>query len=174
MGDFHDFNIKADVLITEPLYFGGHPYTVYNAPKYYSRFRNYDEYIEDVLNKVRCPVMVVFQPTWREIPQVFKDWTVSIVKTGEQEDYLLSNTGISKVYEGPGRKKNPRPIEIMRPIVEDFSQEGQTVYDPFMGYGSTGMACDEREFIGIEIEEKFFRISCKNFKINGFENTITD
>lgn len=38
-----------------------------------------------------------------------------------------------------------------------------TVFDPFMGSGTTGVACTTlgRKFIGIEISEKYFDIACK-------------
>ncbi len=41
--------------------------------------------------------------------------------------------------------------------------DGHTILDPFMGSGTTGVACVKlgRKFIGIEIEEKYFDIACK-------------
>ncbi len=45
--------------------------------------------------------------------------------------------------------------------VKWFSDEGETVLDPFMGSGTTGVACVElgRRFIGIEIENSYFNIA---------------
>ncbi len=53
-----------------------------------------------------------------------------------------------------------KPIFLMKQIV-DFTQG--TVFDPFMGSGTTGVACMElgRKFIGIEKEPKYFDIACK-------------
>jgi len=44
---------------------------------------------------------------------------------------------------------------------------GNLVLDPFMGSGSTGVACVEmgRKFIGIEINEKYFDIACERIRI---------
>lgn len=44
--------------------------------------------------------------------------------------------------------------------------EGETILDPFMGSGTTGVACVKlgRRFIGIEIEEKYFDIACKRIE----------
>jgi site-specific DNA-methyltransferase (adenine-specific) len=44
-----------------------------------------------------------------------------------------------------------------------FTDLGQTVLDPFMGSGTTGVACANlgRKFIGIEIEPKYFDIACE-------------
>ena len=43
------------------------------------------------------------------------------------------------------------------------SNVGQIILDPFMGSGTTGVACMNlgRKFIGIEIEPKYFEIACK-------------
>jgi DNA modification methylase len=41
-------------------------------------------------------------------------------------------------------------------------QEGHTVLDPFMGSGTTGVACVRtgRKFIGVEKDPKYFQIAC--------------
>jgi site-specific DNA-methyltransferase (adenine-specific) len=48
-------------------------------------------------------------------------------------------------------------------LVEKFTNEGDTILDPFMGSGTTGVACVQtgRNFIGIEIEPKYFEIAEK-------------
>lgn len=55
-----------------------------------------------------------------------------------------------------------KPVEIMRWSVEQFPA-ARTILDPFMGSGTTGVACVKlgRRFIGIEIEPKYFGIACK-------------
>ena len=49
----------------------------------------------------------------------------------------------------------------MKILIENSSQEGEIVLDPFMGVGSTGMASVElnRKFIGIELDENYFEIA---------------
>jgi len=44
--------------------------------------------------------------------------------------------------------------------------DGRTILDPFMGSGTTGVACAKlgRKFIGIEIEPKYFDIACKRIE----------
>jgi len=46
-------------------------------------------------------------------------------------------------------------------FIEKLTKEGDTVLDPFMGSGTTGVACKElgREFIGIEISPEYFKIA---------------
>ena len=59
-----------------------------------------------------------------------------------------------------------KPIALMRHIVKVSSRQGSTVLDPFMGSGTTGVACARlgRKFIGIEIEPKYFDIACKRIE----------
>ena len=60
----------------------------------------------------------------------------------------------------------PKPILQMTWLVNRGSQYGDTVLDPFMGSGTTGVACARlgRKFIGIEIEEKYFSIACRRIE----------
>jgi DNA modification methylase len=56
-----------------------------------------------------------------------------------------------------------RLVEIMKWCIEKVSSKGDTILDPFMGSGTTGVACVQtgRNFIGIEIDEKYFAIAQK-------------
>ena len=47
-----------------------------------------------------------------------------------------------------------------------FLSDGITILDPFMGSGTTGVACVRtgRKFIGIEIDKGYFDIACKRIK----------
>ena len=58
----------------------------------------------------------------------------------------------------------PRPVDQVLYIVEGLRSE--TILDPFMGSGTTGVACIKlgRKFIGIEIEPKYFDIACKRIE----------
>ena len=64
-----------------------------------------------------------------------------------------------------GNKKHPteKPVDLMKLYVENSSQVGDTVLDPFMGSGSTGVACKElgRNFIGVELDKQYFDIATK-------------
>ena len=56
-----------------------------------------------------------------------------------------------------------KPLEGLEWIVGHAAKEGDAVLDPFMGSGTTGVACANlgRKFIGIEIERKYFDIACE-------------
>jgi DNA modification methylase len=58
------------------------------------------------------------------------------------------------------------PVKFAMELVEPFTLPGETVMDPFMGSGTTGVACAKlgRKFIGIEIEPKYFEIACKRIE----------
>lgn len=55
----------------------------------------------------------------------------------------------------------PKPIEFGRQLVRMMCRAGGTVLDPFMGSGTTGVACVEtgRHYIGIDISEKYCEIA---------------
>ena len=57
----------------------------------------------------------------------------------------------------------PRPIEHANEIISNFVCDDATILDPFMGSGTTGVACVNlnRKFIGIEIDPGYFEIAKK-------------
>jgi site-specific DNA-methyltransferase (adenine-specific) len=76
-------------------------------------------------------------------------------------------------YPKPGKEEKEdnfhptiKPLALMKHLVNVFSSKGNLVIDPFMGSGTTGVACVEtgRDFIGIEKYKKFFEISKKRIK----------
>jgi site-specific DNA-methyltransferase (adenine-specific) len=54
----------------------------------------------------------------------------------------------------------------MNEWINDFTDSGETVLDPFMGSGTTGIACIRtgRKFIGIEIDPGYFQIACDRIR----------
>jgi len=59
-----------------------------------------------------------------------------------------------------------KPIEVMRWCIEQLPDSADTILDPFMGSGTTGVAAVKlgRRFIGIEIEPKYFDIACRRIE----------
>lgn len=62
-----------------------------------------------------------------------------------------------------------KPLELMEELIVTHSFKNQVVIDPFMGSGTTGVACrmHKRDFIGIELDKHFFEIA--ESRINGTE-----
>ena len=60
----------------------------------------------------------------------------------------------------------PKPIRQTEWMVSRVSLQGEVVLDPFMGSGTTGVACAKlgRKFIGIELEPKYFDIACERIQ----------
>jgi site-specific DNA-methyltransferase (adenine-specific) len=71
--------------------------------------------------------------------------------------------GMLKASERDQRRVHPtqKPVALMQWIIENYTSPGDTILDPFMGSGTTGVACARlnRNFIGIEISEQYFEIA---------------
>jgi len=69
-------------------------------------------------------------------------------------------------------EKHPRvhptqkPIVVMKWVIEKLKGSADTILDPFMGSGTTGVACVKlgRKFIGIELDENYFNIACERIR----------
>jgi site-specific DNA-methyltransferase (adenine-specific) len=61
---------------------------------------------------------------------------------------------------------NLKPIGLIELFIRAHTKAGDVVVDPFMGSGTTGVACMNlgRKFIGIEIERKYFDIACERIE----------
>ena len=91
----------------------------------------------------------------------------------------INKCGTADILEIPNKKtkgedgKNihdtEKPVELMKVLIENSSNIDEVVFEPFMGVGSTIMACIEldRKYIGCEIDEKYYNIAK-----NRIENTI--
>ncbi len=60
-----------------------------------------------------------------------------------------------------GKHSTEKPVALMEWILKYYSKEGDTVLDPTMGSGSMGVGCKNmnRNFIGIEMDEKIFKVA---------------
>jgi len=68
-----------------------------------------------------------------------------------------------KVFIGKRNHQTEKPQDILEFFLKYWSDEGDVVLDPTCGSGSTGVACKKmgREFIGIELTEKYFNVAKK-------------
>ena len=83
----------------------------------------------------------------------------------------INNCGTSDILSIPNKKaKSPdggnyhdteKPVELFKVLIENSSNPGDVVMDPFMGIGGCGIACKEtgRSFIGFEIDKKYFEVA---------------
>ena len=83
----------------------------------------------------------------------------------------INHCGTSDILEIPNKKQKDsngknlhdteKPVELMKILIENSSKENDIILDPFMGIGSTGVACKQtnRNFIGIEKDKQYFEIA---------------
>ena len=59
-----------------------------------------------------------------------------------------------------------KPLQLMEAVCRDYSRANHLVLDPFMGSGTTGVACMNlgRKFIGVEIDKGYFEIACERIE----------
>lgn len=81
-----------------------------------------------------------------EYTQKFTNYPKDIIKTSKKE------TGLHPTQ---------KPVELLEYLIKTYTNEGETVLDNTMGSGTTGVACKNlnRNFIGIELDEKYFNIA---------------
>lgn len=62
-----------------------------------------------------------------------------------------------------------KPLDITMKIIRNSSKEGQTILDPFMGSGTTGVACKKlnRNFIGVELAKDYYNIAERRINEQG-------
>ena len=93
-------------------------------------------------------------------------WLVKSPKTK-----LYNVHGLSDVWDNIKNQKRHEihkatfPVKLPQTIIECF-EDANVILDPFMGIGTTGVACinTNRKFIGIELDEKYFEIAENRIK----------
>ena len=94
------------------------------------------------------------------------NWTFNFKQQKEMHNFYESpNKTIYGVTEHPTEK----PVDLFEHLVTIHSNENDTILDCFMGSGTTGVAClqTNRNFIGIELEPKYYEIAkqrCKDYQ----------
>jgi site-specific DNA-methyltransferase (adenine-specific) len=55
---------------------------------------------------------------------------------------------------------------LLKKLLIQFTDVGETILDPFCGSATTGVACIEtgRSFIGMELDEKYYQIAAKRLE----------
>lgn len=84
---------------------------------------------------------------------------------------LLTGKRIPNVlnFAKTGNKLHPteKPVDLMEELIKSFSKENDVILDPFMGSGSTLVACNNlnRKYIGVELSEEYFDITKKRLDL---------
>ena len=85
----------------------------------------------------------------------------------EDSDYTKTNPNSILIYSNGngwskiGNHPTQKPVALFEYLLKTYSNEGMTIFDPCMGYGTTGVACKNlnRNFIGIEKDEAYFKMA---------------
>lgn len=79
----------------------------------------------------------------------------------DNRDGLRHPKTIQKFNRDKGFHSTQKPVALLEYLIKTYTNEGDTVLDNCMGSGSTGVACvnTNRNFIGIELDEKYFDIA---------------
>jgi len=85
----------------------------------------------------------------------------------QNKDIFVDTPGrMIEPLEGFIEHPTPKPTKFIKEILEMFSKENDLVLDPFIGSGSTALACKDlkRNFIGFEINKKYVNLAKKRLK----------
>ena len=89
---------------------------------------------------------------------------------GHAKWYAGGKRGVYRHTVNPPDRQGEHPTEkpwrLFAEILNDFTISSETILDPFMGSGTTGVACARlgRSFIGIEQDPKWFDLSCRRIE----------
>ena len=78
--------------------------------------------------------------------------------------------------EGKTFHKTQKPLALMEYLIKTYTNDGELVLDFTMGSGTTGVACKNlgRDFIGIELDDKYFDIAKKRIEDTVLEKGLFD
>lgn len=101
-----------------------------------------------------CEYCLYFHSKGKCYPKSYEDGKTVYISPINREN---------KIYGHPTIK----PLPFVRSMIRNSAREGDVVFDPFMGSGTTGVACKELslDFIGCEINQTFFNVA--RDRING-------
>lgn len=96
-------------------------------------------------------------------PSSWTDW-ITVARTAKQRNWGTLRGGyIAGEGWNDKARMGGKPTRLMRMLVSDYSRTGDLVCDPFMGAGTTGVACAQegRQFVGVEIDSDAFDTACR-------------
>lgn len=183
--------MKVDALVTDPPYGIGEAAGANKSRGNIALARDYgnddwdnEPVSPELLDAIRAKAkwQVIFGGNYYDLPPT-KCWLVWDKINGENDfaDCELAWTNLPKAVRrlrfmwhgmlrahGEPRGDHPtqKPIGVMKWCIEHLPADVETILDPFMGSGTTGVACVKlgRKFIGIERERKYFDIAVRRIE----------
>ena len=168
----------------------------YGTSKDFELTENFMENVKRVLNKVSlfsfCDKMLKFDlqkfavenkfsfdelPICKKCPAPLtnnqwlpdREWGIHIFNKIPIYGNYRTKTGfwiVDNLREPNVAHPSVKPQHILAHILNNLTQEGDRVFDPYMGSGSTGVACAlmGRKFTGCEISKEYFDLSCERIQ----------
>ena len=161
---------NIDLVLTDP------PYPDYLVDRY-----GYFDGIIDFLKEIDCR-QLVFWSAKAEFPLPYDSIHIWDKKCGvgsmyerifernggnayKVYNYYLINSKVAASYAKDTFEGHPsqKPINLMRRLILEYTNDGDTVFDPFSGSGTVAVACakEKRNFIGCELDKLYFDNSIK-------------
>ena len=108
---------------------------------------------------------------WNKLQKILQ-FDIPYFKISQTFNPQMGNTDVwddINFYKEKRLHPTQKPQKLLERIIYASSNEGDLILDPFMGSGSTGEAClrANRNFIGIELDDKYFEITKNRIKENG-------
>lgn len=124
-----------------------------NLPGRQSRLINYYNMIPDYTK--------VLQPYKNPNDKRIKERIAKGITGARSYDWFNDINLVKNVSKVDFNHPCPVPVELMERIIKLTTNEGDTIFDPFMGSGTTAIAClnTNRNFIGSEIDELYFEMA---------------
>lgn len=99
-------------------------------------------------------------------PSSWTDWIVVARTKAVRKWGTLPGGYVAGAGWNDKARMGGKPTALMECLVRDYSRVGDTVLDTHMGAGTTGVACirNNRKFIGCEIDQQAFDISCRRIE----------
>ena len=168
---------KVDAVVTDPPYGLGERWSggTWGANPMYADAKQWDVAVsQQTINSLidKAAASIIWGGNYYAMPPS-RCW-LSWRKSSQMEtmaDFELAWTSLDRPAKEILENRNPdgkrdhptqKPIRVMEWTL-GFVENAECILDPFMGSGTTGVACANlgRKFIGIEIERKYFDIACE-------------
>lgn len=169
-----------DAVVTDPPYGLGDRMQggTWGAKTEFSEMRSWDQLApeQSFLRDIICmsPVSILWGGAYYPLPPsrcwLLWDKTNAVPTMADFEMAWTNLDRPAKRFIAPvGRVLNGHPTEKPLPLMQwciEMCYGARTILDPFMGSGTTGVACARlgRKFIGIEIHEPYFDIACRRIE----------
>jgi len=122
----------------------------------FKKIKNYEDF-----EKTRNQISFRKKNGYTVSSDVVREGTYKTMQKQYREGIVLKSIIRVKTERNKYQHPTQKPVRLMQILVSLVTNEGETVLDPFMGGGSTGVACKKlnRKFIGIEISKEYYKIA---------------